>query len=57
MDKMKTAVTGNAILWVVTIAACAVLGKGSEQALMLILIPVIAGAVSIYLVAQAARAP
>jgi len=56
MDKMKTAVTGNAILWIVTIAASAVLGRGSDQALLLILIPVIAGAVSIYLVSQAARA-
>lgn len=56
MDKMKTAVTGNTILWIVTIAASAVLGRGSDQALLLIIIPVIAGAVSIYLVSEAARA-
>jgi len=55
MDKTRTAVTGNAILWIVTIIAVAVLGKDSAQAVMLIVIPVIAGAVSMYLVADAAR--
>ena len=55
MDKARTAATANTVLWVVTIIAAAVLGKGSDQALMLILVPVIAGGVSIYFVAEAAR--
>jgi len=54
MDKSRTATIGNAILWIVTIIAAAVLGRDSEQAAMLIIIPVIAGAVSMYLVADAA---
>lgn len=56
MSKMKTAATGNAILWVVAILAAAVLGQGSDQAVMLVVILVIAGAVSMYLVGEAARA-
>ena len=55
MEKMKTAATANAILWIVTIIAAAVLGRDSDQAGMLIIIPVITGAVSMYLVADAAR--
>jgi hypothetical protein len=55
MDKSRTAATANAVLWVVTIIAVAVLGRDSDQAAMLIVIPVIAGAVSMYLVADAAR--
>jgi multisubunit Na+/H+ antiporter MnhG subunit len=53
MDKSRTATIGNAILWIVTIFSAAALGKGSDQAIMLIIIPLIAGAVSMYLVAQA----
>ena len=55
MEKIRTAATANAILWIVTIIAAAVLGKGSDQELMLVVIPVIAGALSMYLVADAAR--
>ena len=55
MEKIKTAATANTILWIVTIIAAAVLGRDSDQALMLVIIPVIAGAVSMYLVADAAR--
>jgi len=55
MDKSRTAVVANAILWVVTIVAAAVLGKDCDQAAMLIIIPVIAGAVSMYFVASALR--
>jgi hypothetical protein len=33
MDKIRTAATANAILWIVTIIAAAVLGKGSDQEL------------------------
>jgi len=54
MDKSRTATIGNAVLWIVTIIAAAVLGRDSEQTAMLIIIPVIAGAVSMYLVADAA---
>jgi hypothetical protein len=54
MDKSRTAVIANGILWIVTIIAAAVLGRDSDQAAMLIVIPVIAGAVSMYLVADAA---
>lgn len=54
VDKSRTATIGNAILWIVTIIAAAVVGKDCDQAAMLILTPVIAGAVSIYLVADAA---
>lgn len=57
MDKTKTAATANAILWIITIIAAAVLGRDSDQAAMLIIIPVIAGAVSMYFVADAARQP
>ena len=56
-SKMKTALTGNAILWVVAILASAILAQGSDQAVMLIVLLVILGAVSMYLVAEAARAP
>jgi hypothetical protein len=55
MDKSRTAVIANGILWIVTIIAAAVLGRDSDQAAMLIVIPVIAGAVSMYLVADAGR--
>lgn len=55
MNTMRSAAIGNTILWVVTILAVGVLGRDSAEPVMLIVIPAVAGAVSIYLVTEAAR--